>query len=74
MLLIDDTHEPKADRGEHRRFGPVHYLDMRLNAMKKGLAGDNVGLSKQPAPGGPDMLYAGLDLSRQRLDVHVLDE
>ncbi len=25
-----------------------------LNVMKTGLAGDNVGLSKQPAPGGPD--------------------
>src|SRR5450756_2528786 len=42
--------------------------------MKKGLRGGNVGLSSQPAPGGPRMLYAGLDLSRQRLDVHVLDE
>jgi hypothetical protein len=42
--------------------------------MKKGLRGRNVGLSSQPAPGGPCMLYAGLDLSRQRLDVHVLDE
>src|SRR5665811_123923 len=42
--------------------------------MKKGLRGGNVGLSSQPAPGGPCMLYAGLDLSRQRLDVCVLDE
>ena len=25
----------------------------RSNAMKRGLAGDNVGLSQQPAPGGP---------------------
>jgi hypothetical protein len=45
-----------------------------LNAMKRGLAGDNVGLSPQPAPGRQEMLYAGLDLSRQRLDVHLLDE
>src|SRR5450759_2097034 len=41
--------------------------------MKRGLAGDNVGLSRQPAPRRPHaMLYAGLDLSRKRLDVHVL--
>src|SRR4029077_6716248 len=42
--------------------------------MKRGLTGESVGSLKEPAPGGPDMLYAGLDLSRQRLDVHVLDE
>ena len=41
--------------------------------MKWGLGGENVGLSRQPALRRPDaMLYAGLDLSRKRLDVHVL--
>jgi len=43
--------------------------------MKRGLTGDKVGLSQQPAPGGPKRCCTpGLDLSRQRLDVHVLDE
>jgi hypothetical protein len=42
--------------------------------MKRGLAGDNVGLSSNQHQEAQDMLYAGLDLSRQRLDVHVLDE
>jgi hypothetical protein len=58
--------------GEVRTARLLAPLD--LNVMKKGLRGGNVGLSSQPAPGGPCMLYAGLDLSRQRLDVHVLDE
>src|SRR5665811_1807855 len=43
--------------------------------MKRDPAGDNVGLSKHPAPRrSHGMLYAGLDLSRKRLDVHVLRE
>jgi hypothetical protein len=42
--------------------------------MKRGLTGDNVGLSSNQQREAQEMLYAGLDLSRQRLDVHVLDE
>src|SRR5664280_419967 len=43
--------------------------------MKRGLAGDKGRVVKQPAPRRPQlMLYAGLDLSRKRLDVHVLRE
>ncbi|HEV8699294.1 MAG TPA: hypothetical protein VGQ89_16490, partial [Candidatus Limnocylindrales bacterium] len=72
--MIADTHVQEANRLDGADIGLRSLWIRRLNAMKKGLAGDNVGLSKQPAPGGPDMLYAGLDLSRQRLDVHVLDE
>src|SRR5450759_3434976 len=33
-----------------------------------------MGSRPNQTPGGPAMLYAGLDRSRQRLDVHVLDE
>jgi len=42
--------------------------------MKAGLHGDNVGLFSTQHQEAQEMLYAGLDLSRQRLDVHVLDE
>jgi transposase len=44
-----------------------------MNAMKKGPRGET-GFSTEPHQEAQDMLYAGLDLSRQRLDVHVLDE
>jgi hypothetical protein len=42
--------------------------------MKAGLLGDNVGLFSIQHQEALEMLYAGLDLSRQRLDVHVLAE
>ncbi len=43
--------------------------------MKRGLAGDRLTVvSHNQHREGPVMLYVGLDLSRQRLDVHVLDE
>jgi transposase len=42
--------------------------------MKKGLAGTTLGCQSNQHQEAQDMLYAGLDLSRQRLDVHVLDE
>ena len=43
--------------------------------MKRGLTGDNVWVVTATSTGRPqEMLYAGLDLSRQRLDVHILDE
>jgi len=43
--------------------------------MKRGLPGGTLHVSPEERPGGgPDMLYAGLDLSRKRLDVHLLDE
>src|SRR5918996_3744437 len=48
---------------------------MVRNAMKKGLPGDRLRFvvwelsQRRPA----SMLYAGLDLSRKRLDFHLLD-
>ena len=42
--------------------------------MKGGLHGDNVEASNSQHQEAREMLFAGLDLSRQRLDVHVLDE
>jgi transposase len=42
--------------------------------MKKGLAGTTLGCQSNQHQEAQDMLYAGLDLSRQRLDVHLLDE
>src|SRR3990172_2838049 len=43
--------------------------------MKRGLPGENVGSHRNQAPQEAQvMLYAGLDLSRKRLDVCVLDE
>ena len=43
-----------------------------MNCHEEGLAGDSVGLSRQPAPRRPqEMLHAGLDLSRKRVDVHA---
>jgi hypothetical protein len=46
--------------------------------MKRGLPGGTLQVSTGERPGGgpeiPEMLYAGLDLSRKRLDVHVLEE
>ena len=49
---------------------------MVRNAMKKGLPGDRLRLVDwELSRGGPSsMLYAGLDLSRKRLDFHLLDE
>jgi hypothetical protein len=48
----------------------------RLNVMKRGLPGGNLRLSpRERPPGGPvAMLYAGLDRSRQRLDVHLMNQ
>jgi len=42
--------------------------------MKGGLRGDNVGCHRNQQQEAAEMLYVGLDLSRQRLDVHVLDQ
>ena len=49
---------------------------MVRNAMKKGLLGGRLRVVHRERPkGGPfAMLYAGLDLSRKRLDFHLLDE
>src|SRR5256886_17327559 len=48
---------------------------MVRNAMKKGLPSDRLQLVDwELSRGGPfSMLYAGLDLSRKRLDFHLLD-
>src|SRR5215207_5299408 len=43
--------------------------------MKRGLPGGNLRIVTSGAPGGgPTMLYAGLDLSRDRLDVHLMNQ
>jgi hypothetical protein len=52
----------------------LHSVATGVNAMKAGLHGDNVGLSSNQHQEARAMLYAGLDLSRRRLDVRVLDE
>jgi len=42
--------------------------------MKAGIRADNVGLFGNEHQEAQEMLYAGLDLSRQRLDGQVVDE
>jgi hypothetical protein len=43
--------------------------------MKGGLPGENLGSLRNHTEGGPDtLLHAGLDLSRRRLDVHLMDD
>src|SRR5919106_5387464 len=49
---------------------------MVRNAMKKGLprlAGSGLSAGSYPRGGPISMLHAGLDLSRRRLDFHLLD-
>jgi hypothetical protein len=52
-----------------------HDPKMVRNAMKEGLPGDRLRfVTGSYRRGGPvSMLYAGLDLSRKRLDFHLLD-
>src|SRR5436190_760624 len=47
----------------------------QLNAMKRGLRGDRLvlSLSEPISRRPPVMFFAGLDLSRKRLDVHIVD-
>src|SRR6266540_1606144 len=63
-------------RGQHLRCMHAPPAAPRLNAMKRGLPGGNLRIVTIGAPqGGPvAMLYAGLDLSRHRLDVHLMNQ
>src|SRR6266536_5812555 len=60
-----------ADSLPSSRLGRV-----KLNVMKRGLPGGTLHVSSVEASRkeAPRMLYAGLDLSRKRLDVHLLEE
>src|SRR5258708_2091959 len=46
----------------------------RWNVMKRASLVTTLGCQSNQHQEAQEMLYAGLDLSRQRLDVHVLDE
>src|SRR6266540_2465835 len=63
-------------RGQHLRCMHAPPAAPRLNAMKRGLPGGNLWIVTIGASqGGPvAMLYAGLDLSRHRLDVHLMNQ
>src|SRR6184192_4136102 len=66
--LCGDVNEPVARTGSDRSAIRV--------VMKRGLPGENlwvlVGTNSRKE--APTMLHAGLDLSRKRLDVRVLDD
>ena len=71
-LGVLGAREVAAHPPTQRREAAVHGR-ASMNVMKRGLAGGNVGSSKQPASGGPGDVVRRFGLSRKRLDV-LLDE
>src|SRR5262249_35137592 len=58
-----------------RTPAPARRTGRRLNVMKRGLPGGTLLRDhRRSDKEARDMLYAGLDLSRKRLDVHLLEE
>lgn len=71
---VDGPHEVGDARGGTRRICLRVDAAPILNVMKRGLPSGTTHVSSERAKGGPHMLYAGLDLTGKRLDVHLLEE